>query len=53
MNRSENMRDITSKDTSMEIKLGKALCIMVFDIEKFQGHFGKADICFKKSINFF
>lgn len=25
MNRSENMRDITSKDTSIEIKLGKAL----------------------------
>lgn len=48
MNRSENMRRIRSKDTSIEIKLRKALWHRGFRYQKnCKGIMGKPDICFK------
>jgi len=49
MNRSENMRRIRSKDTSIEIILRKALWHKGFRYRKnCKDVFGKPDICFKK-----
>lgn len=48
MSRSENMRRIRSKDTSIEIKLRKALWHRGFRYQKnCKGIIGKPDICFK------
>lgn len=49
MDRSENMRRIKSKDTSIEIKLRKALWNKGFRYRKnCKDIVGKPDICFKK-----
>jgi DNA mismatch endonuclease (patch repair protein) len=49
MNRSENMKRIKSKDTSIEIKLRKALWHKGYRYRKnCKDIFGKPDICFKK-----
>lgn len=53
MNRSENMRDITSKDISIEIKLGKALLHNGFRYRKIPRTFWKSRHMLQKSINFF
>jgi len=48
MNRSENMRRIRSKDTSIEIKLRKALWARGYRYRKnCKDVYGKPDICFK------
>ena len=48
ISRSENMRRIRSKDTSIEIKLRKALWHRGFRYQKnCKGIIGKPDICFK------
>lgn len=48
MNRSENMRRIKSKDTSIELKLRKALWHKGYRYRKnCKDVFGKPDICFK------
>ncbi len=48
MSRSENMRRIRSKDTSIEIKLRKALWHRGWRYQKnCKGILGKPDICFK------
>lgn len=49
MDRSENMRRIKSKDTSIEIKLRKALWNKGFRYRKnCKDIFGNPDLCFKK-----
>ncbi len=49
MDRSENMRKIKSKDTSIEIKLRKELWKRGYRYRKnCKDVFGKQDICFKK-----
>ncbi|RXI45764.1 very short patch repair endonuclease [Malaciobacter mytili] len=49
MDRSENMRKIKSKDTSIEIKLRKELWKRGYRYRKnCKDVFGKPDICFKK-----